>query len=68
MGPDLLNILYSGLILLKVTHDVFLDNADDLAVVTTVKTPEMADLLLNQVMIRVNSWMMLELVYTMLTM
>jgi hypothetical protein len=58
LGPDLWNVSYDGLLRLDMPHDVFLVGyADDVAAVITARNPELAQLRLTQVMIRVNTWM-----------
>ena len=58
LGPDLWNVAYDGLLHLEMPRDVFLVGyAGDVAAVITARDPELAQLRLNQVMLRVNRWM-----------
>lgn len=58
LGPDFWNVMYDGLLRLDMPTDTCLTAyADDVAAVITARDTHLAQLKLNQVMRRVNSWM-----------
>lgn len=58
LGPDFWNVVYDSLLKLEMPHGAFLvAYADDVVVVIVERTPELAQLTLNIVMMRVDRWM-----------
>ena len=58
LGPDIWNISYDGILRIKMPDGTFLVGyADDIVAVITGRNVEIAQMLLNQVMRRIRSWM-----------
>lgn len=58
LGPDLWNIFYDSLLQVDMPEDTFLAGyADDAAVIISARNMDIAQIKLNQVMRRVNTWM-----------
>lgn len=58
LGPDFWNALYDGLLRAEMPEEAFLVGyADDIAAVIVARSSELAQLRLNQVMRRINTWM-----------
>ena len=58
LGPDIWNVSYDGILRMEMPEGAFLVGyADDIAVVIVARDADLAQLLLNQVMRRVYSWL-----------